>query len=330
MRTERTAFTLVELLVVMAIIGVLMALLLPAVQRAREAARNSSCQNNLKQIGLALSQYHETYRSYPASSIHWMRDPWCLGCFYGPGFTWRTMILAELGYEQLYASINFDYVYSPYGQGDTTGIPVNTTANAVRVSLYVCPSEAYLHAARQYACNTNWGNICGGPFPSFSSNYMSSAGTKLGPGSLFGGPSTGCDDNWWTTDGVIYVREATRMHEIIDGLANTLLVGEAGNPPGDAGNDWFRGTTNNMQRLGSHGVNEPQATPQTNCVAVSSNWSSPIEGPQNHWGFGSWHGTGANFVFCDGHVQFFATGTDLQVLTSLATRAGSDNMRSDL
>jgi prepilin-type N-terminal cleavage/methylation domain-containing protein/prepilin-type processing-associated H-X9-DG protein len=320
MKPRRPAFTLIELLVVIAIIGVLVALLLPAVQRAREAARRSSCQNNLKQIGLALLSYQEVHRSFPVAHICTHRP----SCAYGTLFTWRPMILAELGYQELHASINFDYSYSPYGTGDVWAIPVNMTVAMTRPSLYVCPSEAFdfshrRGAPRDYGTG-NTGLIVPPP------NYMASAGTVLGPGEP-GFPHNWCTTDFWTNDGVMHARTGVRLHEITDGLSSTTLVGEIGNSDG-GGFNWFVGNTNNTQRLTSHGVNQPSPTPQNNCETVSATWSSPIEGPQNHWGFGSWHGTGGNFVFCDGHVQYFGTGTDLQVLSSLGTRAAGDNRLS--
>lgn len=323
---RRTGFTLIELLVVVGIIGVLMALLLPAIQQARESTRRGQCQNNLKQIGIALAQYHETHGSFPPSEIRWFRDPWCIGCYYGPGFIWRPLLLAELGQETLFSSINFGYVISPSGAGDTSGRPVNTTAAGTFVSAFVCPTEPYWPQVDQYHCQSSWGWSCSGaPFRGHHANYMANAGTKIGPNNSFGSPG-GCEGSYWTDDGVIHARGSVRTKQITDGLANTLLVGEIGNAPSFAFR-WFELGSIGAHRMANHGINQPAPTPQANC-SVETNWYavSPGGGPQNYYGFGSWHGDGANFVFCDGHAAFLGSATDLKVLASLATRSGGDNV----
>src|SRR3954469_19697441 len=137
MRTERnrraTAFTLIELLVVIAIIAVLIALLLPAVQSAREAARRASCVNNLKQIGLALHNYHDGHGVFPPGySSLWKRDGTDYGIAeddIGHGWAWGSMILPQMEQGTLYNAINF---------GLTMTYPANFTAQLLRVSSYLC------------------------------------------------------------------------------------------------------------------------------------------------------------------------------------------------
>ncbi|MEQ9067181.1 MAG: DUF1559 domain-containing protein, partial [Gimesia chilikensis] len=98
---NRKAFTLIELLVVIAIIAILIALLLPAVQQAREAARRNSCKNNLKQIGLALHNYHETFSARPPGSIVYFNGT----KYYGHGWTWHASILPYLDQVPMYNQI---------------------------------------------------------------------------------------------------------------------------------------------------------------------------------------------------------------------------------
>lgn len=130
----RSAFTLVELLVVIAIIGVLVALLLPAVQAAREAARRSSCSNNLRQIGLGLQNFESTYKTFPSS----LRPviPNASGQY--DGWSAQGQILPYLEQGNLYNNINFDLTYN----GQTIVVSgQNQAIAAVRVSTYQCPSE---------------------------------------------------------------------------------------------------------------------------------------------------------------------------------------------
>ncbi|MGN6543600.1 MAG: DUF1559 family PulG-like putative transporter [Aureliella sp.] len=127
-RSDRRAFTLVELLVVIAIIGILTGLLLPAVQMAREAARRTQCSNNLRQIGIALHNYHGVRRTLPPGCLEW-RPP------KGPNtrkqFAWSAMILPYLEQTELYESIDFRVPYDA---------PTNFKAGSVSLSVYRCPS----------------------------------------------------------------------------------------------------------------------------------------------------------------------------------------------
>ena len=134
-----SGFTLIELLVVIAIIGVLVGLLLPAVQTAREAARRAQCVNNLKQIGLALMNYESANGVFPAS---YLDNPNLSGIAYGitypddgyngwPGFAWGTMILPYIEQSPLYASININLL---------CWATDNTTSATTKLSVFICPS----------------------------------------------------------------------------------------------------------------------------------------------------------------------------------------------
>ncbi len=119
---RQRGFTLIELLVVIAIIGLLVALLLPAVQAAREAARRNSCRNNLKQLGLALHNYHDAHKVFPASAITSDGDP------SGPGVGWAVMLLPFLDQTNLYNQIN-------------PGHPAGFKPNSTRLAVFECPSD---------------------------------------------------------------------------------------------------------------------------------------------------------------------------------------------
>ncbi len=132
--TRRAGFTLVELLVVIAIIGILIALLLPAVQAAREASRRTSCRNNLKQLGLALHHYHDTYKSFPmGTNIH--RSSSCYG------LSWHVYLLPFVEEQDIYAQINPEA--GPCGEG---GVP-----NSTGVPIFRCPSSELAQGKTNYA-----------------------------------------------------------------------------------------------------------------------------------------------------------------------------------
>ncbi len=124
----KPAFTLVEMLVSISIIGILIGLLLPAVQMARESARSTQCSNNLHQIGIALHGYHDARKTLPPGCLQW-RPPGGPSSF--KQFAWSAYILPYLEQVPLYEAINFNVAYDH---------PLNAEAGAVRLSSYICPS----------------------------------------------------------------------------------------------------------------------------------------------------------------------------------------------
>ena len=181
LRTSRRAFTLIELLVVIAIIGVLIALLLPAVQSAREAARRAQCTNNLKQVGLAMHNYHDTFGSLA---------PGRKGCCWG---TWQLFVLPQLEQVAAYNAFNFYGNNSPEGQAAGAdgnfryfGVVNRTVAN-LDISAYLCPSDEGTNQANpitatmagtRYECKfrnyaTNMGNttVTQLNMPAFNNNF---------------------------------------------------------------------------------------------------------------------------------------------------------------
>ena len=170
-RIDRKGFTLIELLVVIAIIAVLIALLLPAVQAAREAARRAQCTNNLKQLGLALHNYHSAVGSFPMGSLIAYPDPPPAGALTSWG-TWsaQSLMLPYLEQTPLYNSINFDWT-SWYD----TGAAINSTAWNLNIQSFYCPSDGQ---TGKFNNNNYFGSI--GTTTDFSNGGPSGTGSSTG------------------------------------------------------------------------------------------------------------------------------------------------------
>jgi prepilin-type N-terminal cleavage/methylation domain-containing protein len=208
LRTARHAFTLIELLVVIAIIAVLIALLLPAVQSAREAARRAQCVNNLKQIGIALHNYHTANDTFPmGGSKNW--SIFATDLYPWSGWSAQAAMLGYLEQQPLYNACNFNFAPTFWGgnglrEGTTGGAANNQTINDTIIGFFLCPSDG--NAGRQnlnsyYACYGTTINTC----------------MTDGKGTWLGWPSTGMFAQW-----VVYgIRDCT------DGTSNTIAYSEA-------------------------------------------------------------------------------------------------------
>jgi prepilin-type N-terminal cleavage/methylation domain-containing protein/prepilin-type processing-associated H-X9-DG protein len=297
---RRKAFTLVELLVVIAIIGILIALLLPAVQAAREAARRMSCTNNLKQIGVALHNYHDTHKKLP---IGWLGfnssgQPDFVG---SPGWAWSTRILPFMEQQALYDGlIDMD-------------LPVahatNDQARVTVVSTFLCPSdvgEDVFDLKDAISEDTEGPNTI---TRLAKSNYPGVFGTQdLHSVCVPGEPGyNGCHGN-----GIFHLNHGLAFRDITDGLSNTFLVGERWSK-------WIYSTWTGVVPGGWHAP--------ARIVAVASDEFPPnseANVEQQTHNFSSYHPAGANFLLSDGHVQMITETIDLEVYNALCTRAGGE------
>lgn len=196
----RRGFTLIELLVVIAIIAVLVALLLPAVQQAREAARRSSCKNNLKQIGVALHNYHDTFNVLPPGYIaRGVAAADNAAAETGPGFAWGTMLLPMLEQAALYDSLNFNLNATHVDNIDSGRVIINTM---------LCPSDP---APTSFTVNDG------------SNDYVLASANYVG---VFGYGNVTMNPGQPTGKGAFYRNSNTNLRDITDGTSNTMLVGE--------------------------------------------------------------------------------------------------------
>jgi prepilin-type N-terminal cleavage/methylation domain-containing protein/prepilin-type processing-associated H-X9-DG protein len=310
----RSGFTLVELLVVIAIIGVLVSLLLPAVQAAREAARRMQCSNNLKQIGLAVHNYADIYKQFPIGT----RDqdsanlpgnrPWTGGAHRKGSVLVK--ILPQMEQQPLFD--NLDFRLDVYAQLNALGYDANTKMN-----IYICPSDGTtttkLTRARQfynYAINIGNQNMNGrGWCDEYPLNTWNTRPQVLG-GNLFRNGSTGHgsrNDGRQISGPFSRYCYAAKFSEITDGTSNTIMMGEILPSCGDHHRGgWYN--PNALWTATTAPINyntcghEQIPDNQHNCYDFR-NW-------QTSQGFKSDHPTGAHFVFCDGSVQCLQESID--------------------
>jgi prepilin-type N-terminal cleavage/methylation domain-containing protein/prepilin-type processing-associated H-X9-DG protein len=342
MRTlRRYAFTLIELLVVIAIIAILIGLLLPAVQKVREAAARMSCSNNLKQMGLALHNYADVHRGQlPPAKInsgssatrfipsYYPQDP----VFKVYNHTGFTMLLPFIEQDNLYKQYDFtkpacnaswsvDY-YPTTGCRpiDLANYPngVNGTSNAsvvgAVVPIYVCPSDP---GHPQNPANTA-GYWAYAETNGRRSNYLFNCylATDYTPTYSAGAHGAGM----FGTNG------AARLNDVRDGLSNTIAIGEARQQQcADAfGPRWGSGT-----HTAVHGyvpdirfhINYPAGMDP---ICGSYPASNPHAKLQYAWGFGSWHTGGANFVFGDGSVHFLPNSMSFPIFQAMCSIQGGE------
>jgi prepilin-type N-terminal cleavage/methylation domain-containing protein/prepilin-type processing-associated H-X9-DG protein len=277
--TRRSAFTLIELLVVIAIIGTLIGLLLPAAQKVRETASRMSCQNNLKQIGLALHDYHDANRCFPPG--YRASAPYSDGATdTTPDWGWGAYILPYVEQDSVYRQLNFNQ-------------PVqNSPAVQTMVKMYLCPSDLTPPGAF--------------PVPDGLGNTVCLAAPTSYAACVGGDES---DTTAPTGQGVFYRNSQTRLTDITDGTSNTILIGErawsnangiwAGAIPGGV---IVRGQNNPCQPV-VPGAWYPAAT----LVQAHAHLNNALLDPDGSAGmddFGSRHPGGSNFVFADGSVHF--------------------------
>ena len=345
---RRRGFTLIELLVVIAIIAVLIALLLPAVQAAREAARRAQCVNNLKQIGLAIHNYHSSNDCFPMG-VSASNNP-IDGSIYWTGWSAHAMMLGYLEQTALYNAINFNF-------DPTTGSTyvINTTVLYARVNGFLCPSD------------TGSGPNSAG---AFSNNYMGSIGTTTIPSNP-------------QSTGAFASQTPYRVADFIDGSSNTVAFGEGLVGSANTSGGWtypgngtvgvasglavldiesnVSGITSTLQACNQ--MWQSGAATGTN-ITVNSGWYwsegaeaitlintiAPPSSKQYPWnscrygcagcpGYSSDHSNiakassnhsgGCNILFADGSVKFIKSSIALNTWWSLGTRANGEVISAD-
>jgi prepilin-type N-terminal cleavage/methylation domain-containing protein len=321
-RNRRFAFTLVELLVVIAIIGILVALLLPAVQAAREAARRSQCSNNLKQIGLAMHNYHDTYKTLPMG----FTNDW------GHGENYQGRAFRHHTYNRYYASWAWSAYVAPFIELDPQHQQLDVTRLTAAESLTSANSQTIIATGvSAFRCPTDVGkeiNDAGGEYrPADANGNRLDAATNNYVG-VADNSDHRIDNRQRNCMGVLYVDSDTRFRDVRDGTSNVLLAGERSR-------ERHHARCNRAQNCGA-GLAYVIATSNQlahdnrgNAAAVGTahrgiNWDSTVGDCNNLWnakaGFHSLHPGGAQFVAVDGSTHFISETINLTTFRRLAHR----------
>jgi prepilin-type processing-associated H-X9-DG protein len=328
---------LIELLVVIAIIAILIALLVPAVQKVREAAARAQCQNNLKQIGLAMYDYHGAWKIFPSGNT----------LFWGAG--WATMLLPYLDQNAMYQQLN---VTQPFGSaGPWNAVPNWVTLQYYQVPVYICPSSTlpvFIQTDVGDNGAGNWqqaGNYVGIMGASTSSSVAADPTGQGRVSDCSNATPAHCNfGGYVASNGVLYPGSHLSAVLITDGTSNTLMVAEQsdygtdpGVAPGNcaAGQMDFRTPVYYGIWAGAEQNNIPNSTNagcgDSSVSTITVRWPIGTKTRQNYNdGMGPWggwnrpiqstHPGGANILRCDGTVSFFVNSTSWNVLMWMSIR----------
>ena len=321
---RRVGFTLIELLVVIAIIAILIGLLLPAVQKVREAAARMSCQNNMKQLGIALHSYHDANNAMPPGCANDVA-PFGNGGG-GWGSSWKVYILPYIEQGNIFSRWQFS------GESGWQNSNNMSLVNNVNIKTYRCPSSTLPalyntgSATNPMQMITSYTGVAG----STSDPVTAAIGCCGGPGNIAG------------SSGILTPNGRIAMVAITDGTSNTILVGEQSDHLRDAANQPIPGGPGAITSQGPHGwtmgINSSTVGASTersfNCS--TTRWminqrglgNTASNGTNDNAGanipFSSAHTGGANMLFADGGVRFLTSSTTLPILQALSSRDGGE------
>jgi prepilin-type processing-associated H-X9-DG protein len=297
------------LLVVIAIIAVLIGLLLPAVQKVREAANRMSCSNNLKQIGLAYHNYHDTYKALAPSYISDQTKP----------VGWGMFILPYIEQTNLYNSYNFS---APFFYSNPAFGINNQAVSNTRIKVFVCPSA---EQRDPYTYTFSFPGFPAITWQASASDYSPVVDVAQSLATYLGLSQTGT-----LLQGALQPDKGTPFAVIRDGLSSTILIAEIAGK-----NDLYQAGKKNGQLSGFFGGEGGWADATSGASALYGSSNDGLVTPgncgincSNDYGLYSFHSGGCNNLFADGSVQFLTSAMDIRVLCALITRNGGESNTS--
>lgn len=329
----RIGFSLVELLVVVSILATIVALLLPAVQRARESTRQVTCQNNLRQTALAVHSFHDSKRRLPSlyngSYTYDSKDVSRPGNFWEENHfhSWQTAILPQLEETALHDQLDKSRAASD---------PVNQKGVNQKMSLFVCPSTTSPTKSVQVtspddkngtAARTDYESIGGvetsaetrdvdGTLTWIYTNVATGVWGLPRKNESSAGPIVRSGSSDANYDGV----EITDLRKVTDGLSKTMIVGEIAGRP-DVYSD---GKLEQVHKIALEEISRPSWAISGSYLAIIFDPESRVN-QNNRRGLYSFHSSRANAAFADGSVRSISTDTEPAVVAAMATRAGGEN-----
>jgi len=296
---RRSGFTLIELLVVIAIIGILVSLILPAVQQARESARQSGCRNNLKQIGLALHNYHGSHRLFPPSSTSDVEQGgWIVVPTSRHIHSWSSLILPYVDQVPLHDQINFNA---------SSMAPANLLVGEMLPPVFRCPT----YSGAKFSVDENYSRLS--PRCAIT-NYASMGSTDVGH--IYGGNS-----GLLTPNGTMFPLSSTTIEAMTDGTTQTVIVCETREEEMMV---WMDGGTAALVARPYDAGNPP--TYGQRQVSLNFRPYFIYDNPSSEYGPSSMHPGGALHLLGDGSVQFLSENIDERVYAALATFAGKEQI----
>ena len=331
----RRGFTLIELLVVIAIIAVLIALLLPAVQQAREAARRTQCQNNLKQLGLAVHNFHDTYGKLPASGRPAAASTTRIGTFV-----------------QILPFIEQSAMWDRYDQSVNWGHANNLPVTGLSLPAFLCPSapgnETLDHNPDGYGAGSPWvGIVANGSYASSLGNDPALVSVAAAAGKTVIGSVSTVSTASQPTNGFLPKNAKIQFGDVTDGLSNTIAVWESAGRPFVYRRGTLVSSDLTQHRLNGGGWCRPASdvlfagsnADGTVVPGLSLNRTNGLDvGPESYGPTGypsvgtegssqpfSFHTGGLHVLLGDGSVRFLSESTDIGVTAALVTRNGGTN-----
>jgi prepilin-type N-terminal cleavage/methylation domain-containing protein len=326
---RRNAFTLVEVMVVIAIATILMGVILPAIQKVREAANRMICLSNIRQIGLALHNYHGDYHAFPSGFI--AQTPAQLGQYmsnvetdYAPGWSFFALLLPYLEQDKLAQQIDYALPIMH---------PTNKMARETFVKLYICPSDTFPRLVNIYDCGpTQWAAPNSYSYPPATSPL-----TTLGQASVcsYAGCLGTLGYEEQPFNGIFHRNSRVRFADITDGTSHTIGIGERTSQFSE--NSWvgpvWQQETVYAPTAPRYDPNQPslqcRATPTAVLVHVRLTSLQPNHPSNSPGSFFSSHRGGAHFLNMDGSCRFISSFVSIEAYRALCSRNGGEPVTGD-